>query len=48
MPDLLRGIAEEVFDLEIRRQTQHGADVGEAALLQCGDLLNIALRSPPK
>ena len=48
MPDLLRGIAEEVFDLEIRRQTQHRADVGEAALLPRGDLLNIALRSPPK
>lgn len=41
---LLRRIAEEVLDPEIRRKTQHGADVGEAALLQRGDLLNIALR----
>ena len=41
---LLRRIAEEVLDLEVRRQTKHGADVGEAALLQRGDLLNIALR----
>ena len=41
---LLRGIAEEVFDLEIRRQAKHRADVREAALLQRGDLLDIALR----
>ena len=41
---LLRRIAEEVLDLEVRRKTQHRADVGEAALLQRGDLLNIALR----
>ena len=41
-PNLLRRIAEEVFDPEIRRQSQHGADVGKAALLQRGDLPNIA------
>ena len=43
MPDLLRGIAEEVFDLKVRRQAEHGADMGEAALLQRGDLFNVAL-----
>ena len=44
VPDLLRRIAEEVFDLEIRCQTQHSADVGKTALLQRGDLPDIALR----
>lgn len=43
MPDLLRGIAEEVLNFEIRCQTQHGADVGETPLLQRGDLFDIAL-----
>ena len=43
VPDLLRGIAEEVFNLDIRRQAEHGGDVRKAALLQCGDLLDIAL-----
>ena len=40
---LLWRIAEEVLDPEIRRQAKHGADVREAALLQYGDLLDIAL-----
>ena len=43
MPNLLRGIAEEVFDLKIRRQAEHSADMGEAALLQRGDLFDAAL-----
>ena len=41
---LLRRIAEEVLDLEIRRQAKHGTDVRKAAFLQRGDLRDIALR----
>ena len=44
MAYLLRGAAQEVFDLKIRAYTQNAANIAEAAFLMIRDMRNILCR----